>query len=638
MLNNPTARRRIYLVIALLGLVFAASGIWFEGLRTELRAEAALAQMPLPNKTPFFRVADSFYWVAYARDMIDNGKWRARFTEMDNAPYGRPNLGWASLNAWYLVGLTKAWTLFSPTLMKEALSVAALWSNPILYLGFLISILIAGIRLKNFPAAAVAVFVLGTSPRVYDDFAYAVPGHHGWHDIVCFTTLVSLGIAVRKRNAKRWFAYAGISAACAIWIGATQQIFGLAAAGLGAIVAMLTTAHEDVDLAPESWRWFGISAAIGATFFYLIEYAPAFAMHLEINHPIYAVAFLCGGEFLCRGQRLISSPDENSLWNWLGLILTGAVLFGIAAMIFLGPTDWHTMRQPFIRRVHHEIIEFQSVVHIFQGASALMLGLPILLAVGSLGIVWRQRMFFRNRMAILVCAFPCVVAIALSFLQLRWAGIAAAAAAALAAVVFADERRAPISVSNKIDNFFGQNFWRPALLFASLGLIAVWTVRQSRNDDSAVKGTVLDHLATLELASALQSDSAGEKRIAVFSNQKERQAWINFTSNIHSVGALYWDNPIGLRDEAQFFATYDDDAAHQIAQARGINYIVTTPRAESVLIYHYLLYGSENSPEISRSLAYRLAAPTPNPPSWLELLPITTPAISREGIRIYRVL
>jgi hypothetical protein len=39
-----------------------------------------------------------------------------------------------------------------------------------------------------------------------------------------------------------------------------------------------------------------------------------------------------------------------------------------------------------------------------------------------------------------------------------------------------------------------------------------------------------------------------------------------------------------------------------------------------------------------RTLAYRLAAPQPTPPAWLQLLPISTPAMSLEKIRIYRVL
>lgn len=39
-----------------------------------------------------------------------------------------------------------------------------------------------------------------------------------------------------------------------------------------------------------------------------------------------------------------------------------------------------------------------------------------------------------------------------------------------------------------------------------------------------------------------------------------------------------------------------------------------------------------------QTLAYRLAAPRPTPPTWLLRLPDLTPAVRDEDLRIYRVL
>ncbi len=132
--------------------------------------------------------------------MIDIGKLRVRSTQMDNAPDGRPNWGWASLNAWYLVALGKVWSVATGIPLHQALLSAAMWSGPILYFLVLTTILALGLVTRNFPAAAAAALILGTAPRVYEDLAYAVPGHHGWHDLACFATLAIWAAAIRKKG------------------------------------------------------------------------------------------------------------------------------------------------------------------------------------------------------------------------------------------------------------------------------------------------------------------------------------------------------------------------------------------------------------------------------------------------------
>jgi hypothetical protein len=142
----------------------------------------------------------------------------------------------------------------------------------------------------------------------------------------------------------------------------------------------------------------------------------------------------------------------------------------------------------------------------------------------------------------------------------------------------------------------------------------------------------------MKVAGVLQSQAEIRKPIALFSDQKLRQAWIGYVTGIPGGGSLYWDNPSGIRDEAEFLATYNEEDAHQIARAHGITYVVTTPNGGSVVAYHYMWQGNKISPQIRRTLAYRLAAPTPSPPSWLKLVPTAEGALAVEGIRIYRVL
>ncbi|MGH8099772.1 MAG: hypothetical protein ACREIW_00645, partial [Chthoniobacterales bacterium] len=150
------------LLIGGVGIFCAIAGLWFGGARSEFEIAQILTQSHHTTSTPFFRCADSFYWVAYAREMIDTGKLRVRVSNLDNAPYGRPNIGWASLNAWYLVALAKAWSIATGTAVRQALPPAAMWANPLLYIGVLTTLLGIGLYVKNIPAAAAAVLVLGT--------------------------------------------------------------------------------------------------------------------------------------------------------------------------------------------------------------------------------------------------------------------------------------------------------------------------------------------------------------------------------------------------------------------------------------------------------------------------------------------
>ncbi|MGH8101023.1 MAG: hypothetical protein ACREIW_06980, partial [Chthoniobacterales bacterium] len=306
--------------------------------------------------------------------------------------------------------------------------------------------------------------------------------------------------------------------------------------------------------------------------------------------------------------------------------------------------EWHTMHQPFIQRLHREIAEFQSITSFKSSGWILYLGTPMFVVIAA---IWRAvigRSTMRDRIALLAMACPCAVAIILSFVQLRWAGIAGASAAAVAATLFAGVKKdASLPVASKIDtgawrNFTGVPLFHVVSICLSLGLIAIWTMRCNQDNTEQIRVEVLDRLATVETARALQTTGRESSPIAIFSDQKVRQAWIGYVTGIRGVGSLYWDNPVGIRDEATFLASYDEEAAHRIARERGINYVVTSPSGGSVVAYHYMWQGNKTAPEIQKTLAFRLAAPKATPPSWLQLVPTGGYAMFARGVRIYRVL
>jgi hypothetical protein len=648
------ASTRLFVLFGPVGMICAVTGIWLCGGAREHDINSTLKETRHATSTPFYQSPDSFYWLSYAREMIETGTARVRFTHMDNAPFGRPNTGWASLNAWYLVALANGWALATNASVNDALPAASLWSGPILYLAALSTLLVFGWRNGNWPAASIAVLVFGTAPRLYADFAYAVPGHHGWHDLACFAFLVCLARALRRTGNEStvWFVAAGLAAALAMWIGLTQQAFGIAAAGLGVVLALFVSHSlgENKEICadtqwpePEQWRIFGWTAGLCATLFYLVEYFPgAMSMRLEVNHPVYAIGLVLGGEFLCRAQRLLLGRTTRR--DVLVLTCAALLLVAIIEMVLFGPADWHTMRQPFIRRLHKEIGEFQPVRLTSPAEWLALIGSAIaFLAVACNDAVSRLTAA-RDRMAILVCALPCAVAVLLTFVQLRWAGLAGASAAALGAVLFSRPSRVSgatveLRPLRPPRPFIMDNAMLMALsICVTIGLSGLWIVSHNTDQHAPARSEVIDRIATIEVAARLRADRTDKPAVALFSDQKIRQAWIAYVTGIAGVGSLYWDSPDGIRDEAEFLGGYDDEAAHRIARVRGITHVITTPKAGSVVAYHYMWQGNKDAADMRKTLAFRLAAPQPDPPKWLQLVGAPGPAMAAEGVRIYRVL
>lgn len=304
-----------------------------------------------------------------------------------------------------------------------------------------------------------------------------------------------------------------------------------------------------------------------------------------------------------------------------------------------------------MQRLHQEIAEFQPMT---PGSGLLMLATPIFLTALATWRAFIHGQAARYRIALLVCACPTAAAILLTFVQLRWAGIAGACAAALASVLFLDHTTSGVVEQPGLTSLApvttDQKWARSDLKVSSApfacatwicllsGLTLLWNVAGNREDLPRVRAEIVDRLATMEVASVLQADSKVANPIAIFCGQKEREAWINYVTNIRSVGSLYWDNPLGMRDEAEFLATYDEEAAHRIARRRGLNYVVVSPSGGNIIAYHYIWQGNKDDPRIRQTLAYRLTAPNPSPPHWLQPVLCSSPAIRSEHLRVYRVL
>ena len=351
---------------------------------------------------------DGYYWVTFARQMVSNMDLRIRWTELDNVPPGRP-VHWSSVFSWWLVLLGGLHAVFSGLPTYSAISSAAYYSGPVLMALFLSGVGWTVYRRIGNAAACVMVALLAMQPALLRDFGYGRPDHHGLH-LICALGVVLLvvlggggwvlhgdaarnprskkqatdtnsdgGFALGFCQARHWFIASGIVGGCGLWIGATQQSLIIACVGVGAMIATIAATRrspaspgatspnqEDFNLrwAPDLWRLWGRVGALTSFLAYLIEYFPSqMGMRLEVNHPLYALAWLCAGEivYLIGNSRLAGAPISRYPFAKLGLCLGGILVLPMLAI--LGPIDWYVLKDPLMLRVHSVIGEFQPLVY-----------------------------------------------------------------------------------------------------------------------------------------------------------------------------------------------------------------------------------------------------------------------------------
>jgi hypothetical protein len=590
--------------------------------------------------------ADTYHWVMQTQAMLAGGPWRMHRVDYDNAPWGRP-MHWASPPRWGLALLAWADRGWSGLPLGAAAEQAVLFANPLfLGLGLLVLIPVIARRFGSSAAALLAIGAVSSYP-FYLNFIAGNAEHQGAAEACALLTVIGLlgGAAgcVRPertapglgresdpgeglptpRQARNWFLVSAIAGGIGLWFSAASEAPVLAATGLGAIAALMILRRQDGPAAgilrPELWRIWGATGCAVSFAAYAIEYFPGqMGWRLEVNHPLYGLAWLGGGELLCQLARYWAPPTAAARRPQLGLAIgAGALIALLPAVVGLtsGQTFW--VADPFLWRMHTAYIaEFQSMrwflVHGGWGLSPVACVLALLVSVPPLFFLLRRgpNRFWKAQLALALV--PAAVEFALTAQQVRWWGLASGIACATLLPFFGLlERLSPGARSRA---------WRfaCALMFVPGAVNALTLIHRESN----FSPENLWEFVNRDIAQSLRL-RAGQDPVVVLSTPNTTTSLI-YHGSLRGLGTLYWENRAGLKAAAEIFAA-STDQAYALIQRRQVTHIVLASWDPFAATYIQLALGRPAGSGVPPgSFTNSLLGGSPLPP-WLRAIPYPLP-------------
>lgn len=661
---------------AMVALV-AADTVYHGRTTTEL-TWAHPAQLPAPDSSspsgyiynqhvlilPYQGI-DGYHWIMQTQQMLAGGEARIRAVDYDNAPNGRA-VHWASALRWWMAGLAWVDHAYTGTPLPMAVEEIAPYASTLLVV-LLIVLLTPTLarRLGSIPTALFAFGAVGVGP-VYESFTEGRLDHHGLAALnAMLTVLLLIGAGAgwvrtenaqaaptsplwnwlpERRQARRWFIAAGIAGGVGLWISTASEAPVLAETGLGALLAtgLLgrgTRPEDDARPDPSLWRLWGWSGAATSVLLYLVEYFPShFGMRLEVNHPLYALAWAGGSEIIyrvCRwgnGQGLAAKKSD---WAWL--VFGVLAIAAIPLVLFIAADKVFWINDRFLWVMHNDyIVEFTGLWRFLKSQwdggqywIFFLFANPLVLLTAPM-IFWScLRRFPRPLRALLLLALPPgLITFALSVAQVRWIEIDYSLW--LAALV-------GVAVVLRLHGQYRWN-WPRGLVAGMLlgwGLLAspvfmVKTWIETNGKAAASQVEVLQQIA--RDATYRLRKRVGPAEAIVLSGPTS-STWITFYGGFKTVGTYYWENLAGLKAASNIYgATYAE--AEQLLSARQIS--------------HLLIFSFVDMPEEYARLARGLRATDPAPkdaflvqmqragqvPMWLRPLAYLVPDQFRKNMSV----
>lgn len=541
----------------------------------------------LPNSS-----VDARWWVIHAKKMLRDGTWRVRGTALDNAPEGR-EVHWSSFLMWVLglLAWVRSWGTGQPA--EWFVADAAVAAGPLLLAVLFGALWWTARRALGWLPATFYLLVLLTTQGVVRTFELGEADHHGI--VLAFAStsalcLVAGGAGFARRTdvmAMRWFVASGLAGAAALWVSASTTLPILAGLGVGGLLTGLVfgRSKEPTPLRPDLWLVWGIAGCLGSLAFYLLEYFPLhMGWRLEVNHPVYAFAWLGGSWLLCRlleGRRTGNFPLRKS-GDWVSAVLCVVMAVAPVAAITMAGDRVFWVSDNFLLALHKEYIsEFQSIAGILRWKGQEQNALVWIILYFWIWVIFAAALAlwfsgkgdgpFRRALLLLVPATAIMQLLA--FWQVRWSSAAFALWALWALVAASAVLRLPAG-SPWLNRGLATLAAVPwiAFLLGPLPAAAFATKAERTCLDAPLTEDVGGNLLVRDVTHRLMQASPGQvPTVLTGPNTSTEMA---YHGGVRVLGTLYWENMPGLKKAAEIFASGTEAETKRLLSEAGVTHIV----------------------------------------------------------------
>lgn len=529
------------------------------------------------------QTTESYHWIAQTQRMFNRGEWRVRHIDYENAPFGR-EVHAASPYRWWL-GLI-AWCdhLISGRPPVQTVERAALVADPLLHFLLLLgTALFVAWRFGTFPAALISTGFAALFPFAAE-FLPGAPDDRCLAQIFSLWSVLLLAAGVSPtpspndsgRAARRWFFFAGVAGGLGLWLSVRSQVSILAGIGAGALLAAWVARSPRPEgataLLPwRSWAMGGACTTFGA---YLIEFAPAHLgeWQLAVIHPLYALAWLGGGEVLAQAAEWIQAG------KFLRTVRSLAVLtFALAAVAAVPVAIWKVHDAAFL------IPDLPSLrlTKLPEGAVAQSLGawivrdgptrsvvaalLPLLLIAPAAWLLLRRPADSGARVAVALTLGPVLIALGFACQQLVWWN-------ALDGLLLVMLVAAAGGWQGATSRGYARLVWFGAFVLMLLpGVVQIVPRAGAKKEDDLTRSEVLG-LIERDLAGwlALHADPGGA---VVLAPPNETTA-LCYYGGLRGIGTLSWENKEGVAAAVRILSAPSVQEAKELIDRRGITHLV----------------------------------------------------------------
>lgn len=589
-----------------------------------------LRRLVLPEANP-----GAFQAIAQTQRMLARSEWRIRHTDADNAPTGRPVYA-PSPYRWWLGAVAWVDSRVTGRPLGQSVERATILSGPILHCVLLVAATIFALRFFGTLAAGLLAAALALVFPLAGNFLSPLAGDRELAQVLAVWAVLPLVAAVVAPRgagcARRLFAAGGVAGGLLLWLEVSFAAPLLAGCAVGGLLAAWVQrspagtppADAGAGLPWRAWAWAGAVTSLAA---YFAEYAPAHlaGWRLAWNHPLYALAWLGGGELLHRGARWWGEgrrPEGKGAWVVVGLAALACAALPVALARTAGDGVFgprgYTWRLSLLPETDHAADLFSWM---FGAPNAQIVAalLPAVLLLPAGWCLWSGRAAGIRR-AVALALGPALVLLVLGGWHLSlWAARDAALLGLLAALTAAAAERSRAAVVA----------WSTLVAAALVpALVAVWPKGTGATGEVAVSDQEFEQLLLRDLARWLV-ERAPENGPIVLAPPAMTSALYYF-GGVRGLGSLDPESRDGYAAAVRICGTTSSDEGEALSRKRELTHVLL-PSWDGTLDEYSRLGNSRPEKSLVALLHNWL------PPRWLRPVPYVVPQTEGAGRRTLAV-